>query len=73
MNGQPPEPARLPGEPTLAEVQAQHPTWQCAQGISGIYHAQHTTTGRHVTGEDPLDLNDQIKTAEARHHGPLIP
>jgi hypothetical protein len=55
------------GEPTLADVQARYPLWVCAQGISGLYHAEHTATGQQVTGEDPLDLRDQIKAAEARH------
>jgi hypothetical protein len=71
-----PAPARQPppAEPTLADVQAQHPAWQCAQGISGLFHAHQPTTGQHVTGEDPLDLSDQIKAAEARHaYGPFIP
>jgi hypothetical protein len=55
------------GEPTLADVQAEYPQWQCAQGVSGLYHAEHQATGQQVTGEDPLDLRDQIKAAEARH------
>ena len=54
------------GEPTLADVQAQYPSWRCAQGISGLYHADNQATGQQVTGEDPLDLRDQIKAAEAR-------
>jgi hypothetical protein len=54
-------------EPTLADVQAQYPQWRCAQGISGLYHADNEATGQQVTGEDPLDLRDQIKAAEARH------
>jgi hypothetical protein len=54
-------------EPTLAEVQAQYPAWRCARGISELYYAQHAATGTQVTGEDPLDLRDQIKAAEARH------
>jgi hypothetical protein len=53
------------GEPTLADVQAQYPQW-CAQGVSGLYHADNEATGQQVTGEDPLDLRDQIKAAEAR-------
>jgi hypothetical protein len=53
-------------EPTLADVAAQYPHWACAQGISGLYHAEHTATGYQVTGEDPLDLRDQIKAADAR-------
>jgi hypothetical protein len=55
------------GEPTLAEVQAQYPDWQCGQAISGMYFADRPATGQQVTGEDPLDLRDQIKAAEARH------
>ncbi len=53
-------------EPTLAEVAAEFPHWDCARGISGLYHAEHQATGQQVTGEDPLDLRDQIKAAEAR-------
>ena len=55
------------GEPTLAEVQAQYPHWRCGQAISGMYFADRPATGQQVTGEDPLDLRDQIKAAEARH------
>ncbi len=55
------------GEPTLADVQAEFPQWRCAEGISGMYYAQHQTTGRQVSGEDPLDLRDQIKATESRH------
>jgi hypothetical protein len=55
------------GEPTLAEVQEQHPGWRCARGISELFYAQHTATGVQVVGEDPLDLADQIKAAQARH------
>jgi hypothetical protein len=53
-------------EPTLADVQAQYPQWRCTRGISGMYHAGHEASGQRVTGEDPLDLRDQIKAAEAR-------
>jgi hypothetical protein len=55
------------GEPTLAEVQQEFPAWRCARGISELYYAQHAATGTQVTGEDPLDLRDQIKAALARH------
>jgi len=54
-------------EPTLAEVQVQFPHWDCSRGINTLYYAQHDTTGQRVCGEDPLDLRDQIKAAEARH------
>jgi hypothetical protein len=56
-----------PREPTLAQVQAEFPHWDCAQGINRLYYARHATTGQQVSGEDPLDLRDQIKAAEARH------
>lgn len=54
-------------EPTLAGVQAEFPDWECVQGISGMYHAEREATSQRVIGEDPLDLRDQIKAAEARH------
>ncbi len=55
------------GEPTLAEVQAEYPHWACGQEVSGMYCADRPATGQQVKGEDPLDLRDQIKAAEARH------
>jgi hypothetical protein len=54
------------GEPTLADVQREYPGWECEQGISGFYYAERLATGTRVSGEDPLDLRDQIKAAEAR-------
>jgi hypothetical protein len=59
--------ASQPGEPTLAQVQAEFPHWECTRGINRLYYAKHSATGQQVTGEDPLDLRDQIKAAEARH------
>jgi hypothetical protein len=56
-----------PDEPTLAEVAAEYPHWVCGQEISGMYYADRPATGQQVKGEDPLDLRDQIKAAEARH------
>jgi hypothetical protein len=64
------------GEPTLADVQQEYPGWACARGVSGFCYAEHAATGTQVNGEDPLDLRDQIKAAEARlacglpAHGP---
>jgi hypothetical protein len=55
------------GEPTLAQVQAQFPQWECTRGINRLYYAKYPATGQQVCGEDPLDLRDQIKAAEARH------
>jgi hypothetical protein len=54
------------GEPTLAQVAAEFPFWECTRGISGLCYARNTATGQRVTGEDPLDLKDQVKAAEAR-------
>jgi hypothetical protein len=59
--------AGQPGEPTLAQVAAQFLHWECTRGINRLYYARHPATGQQVTGEDPLDLRDQIKAAEARH------
>ena len=53
-------------EPTLADVQREYPGWVCTRGVSGFYYAEHTATGTQVSGEDPLDLRDQVKAAEAR-------
>jgi hypothetical protein len=53
-------------EPTLADVQRACPGWECVQGISEFYYAEHAATGTQVSGEDPLDLRDQIKAAESR-------
>ena len=60
------QPGRL-GEPTLAQVQAAFPYWACTRGINRLYYAHHAATGQRVCGEDPLDLRDQIKAAEARY------
>jgi hypothetical protein len=54
------------GEPTLPDVQAEFPRWRCFEGINGLYYAQHEATGAQVSGEDPLDLRDQIRAAQAR-------
>jgi hypothetical protein len=56
----------LAGEPALADVQREYPGWQCVQGVSGFFYAEHAATGTQVNGEDPLDLRDQIKAAAAR-------
>jgi hypothetical protein len=60
------------GEPTLAHVQAVLPGWRCWRAPSGLDHARRTdaTPGdpedeTFVTGEDPLDLRDQIRRAQA--------
>ena len=57
---------RQAAEPTLADVQQAYPGWDCVRGISGFCYAEHAATGTQVSGEDPLDLRDQIKAAESR-------
>jgi hypothetical protein len=59
--------AGQPREPTLAQVQAEFPRWECTRGINRLYYAKHPVTGQQVSGEDALDLRDEIKAAEARH------
>jgi hypothetical protein len=62
------------GEPTLADVQAEFPHWQCSRGNNGLYYAERQATSQRVSGEDPLDLRDQIKAAQARHsYDSLLP
>jgi hypothetical protein len=61
------------GEPTLADVQAGHPAWRCWRDpSSGLYHARRTDATpagpddeTSATGEDPLDLRDQIHRAQS--------
>jgi hypothetical protein len=61
-------------EPTLDDVQREFPDWRCEQGINRLYYARHTPTGAQVRGEDPMDLRDQIRAAEARYGlGPWQP
>lgn len=53
-----------PAEPTLTQVAAQFPGWQCWHGPNRLCYARHTATGTQVRAEDPLDLRDQIGAAE---------
>ncbi|HEY3955262.1 MAG TPA: hypothetical protein VGM53_17980 [Streptosporangiaceae bacterium] len=60
------------GDPTLADVQAAHPAWHCWRAPSGLCHARRTDAKpsdpedeTFVTSEDPLDLRDQIRRAQA--------
>jgi hypothetical protein len=58
-----------PGEePTLADVQREYPAWRCGKAVSGLYYARRADASpgdqAEVTGEDPLDLRDQIRKAE---------
>lgn len=55
------------GEPTLADVQEEHPGWRCWEGVNRLCYARHSPTGTEVRGEDPLDLRDQIRATERLH------
>lgn len=65
--------SRYHEEPTLADVQAQYPAWRCwDSALGGLCHARRTDATpddpedeTSVTGEDPLDLRDQIRRAES--------
>lgn len=56
-------------EPTLADVQREHPKWECRRAVSGLYYARRADAqpedSTYVQGEDPLDLRDQIRRAES--------
>jgi hypothetical protein len=53
-------------EPTLADVAREFPDWHPCRGPSGLYYAGRTDTAQ-VSGEDPLDLRDQIRGWIGRH------
>jgi hypothetical protein len=59
-----PTPARRSGaEPTLDEVAAEFPGWECWRGIAGLVYARKPLTSPPVVirAEDPQDLRDQIR------------
>ena len=53
--------------PALDDVAREHPRWRCWKGIAGLLYA--TLRGSSppvvVRGEDPMDLRDEIRPAEA--------
>ncbi|HEY2579125.1 MAG TPA: hypothetical protein VGI74_22685 [Streptosporangiaceae bacterium] len=57
------------GEPSLADVQREYPSWRCSRAVSGLCYARRADAKpgdrASVKGEDPLDLRDQIRRAEA--------
>lgn len=59
---------RAAGEPMLTDVQHQYPAWTCWHA-HGWYHARRSApppgSQQEVRGEDPLDLRDEIRRAEA--------
>jgi hypothetical protein len=60
-------------EPTLAQVQAEFPRWECWRAVSGLFYARPPSakpgSGRLVHGEDPLDLRHEIIRAQAHEEG----
>jgi hypothetical protein len=58
---------KLPGEPTLADVQREFPDWTCWRDTSGMLYARRSSAASdyEAKGEDPTDLRDQINRAEA--------
>lgn len=55
------------GEPTLADIQREHPDYECWRGISGLCYARlHGRLRADVQGEDPRDLRDQIIRHQAQ-------
>jgi hypothetical protein len=58
-----PIPARRSGEPTLDEVAAEFPGWECWRGIAGLLYARKMLSSPPVVirAEEPQDLRDQIR------------
>ena len=53
-------------EPTLEDIARQHPGWRVWKGADQMCHASPLSgPALAVRGEDPADLADQIKRAEA--------
>lgn len=52
-------------EPSLEQVMHQFPGWTGQREIAGHYTAVRAIGGTRVRGEDPVDLRDQIRRAEA--------
>jgi hypothetical protein len=67
MTGSDPAPAQPAPEPTLDDVARECPRWHCWQGIAGLLYAslRGSSPPIVVRGEDPMDLRDQIRRAEA--------
>ena len=50
-------------EPTLDEVAAEFPGWECWRGIAGLVYGRKLLSSPPVVirAEDPTDLRDQIR------------
>jgi hypothetical protein len=61
------DPAAAAAEPTLDDITREHPRWHCWKGVSGLLYAslRHSSPPVVVRGEDPADLRDSIRRAEA--------
>jgi hypothetical protein len=57
----------VPGEPTQASLEHEFPLWKAERGTDDLCHARRTVgAASTATGEDWLDLRDQIIRAEAK-------
>jgi hypothetical protein len=54
------EQSACPEPPSLAELQAGFPDWNMDRGLSGRYYAWRPEDSPVVSGEDLLDLRDQV-------------
>jgi hypothetical protein len=52
---------------SLAELQAEFPAWLIDRGISGYYYARRPRNSAVLSGEDLLDMRDQILGWIRRH------
>jgi hypothetical protein len=55
---------------SLAELQAEFPAWLIDRGVSGYYYARRPKDSAVLSGEDLLDLRDQIRGWIGRHDPP---
>jgi hypothetical protein len=72
---QPDQPSALASQPALAQIQAEHPGWQCWAGLSGACYALHLAalhaipappcgTIYLIKASDPTDLRRQLRNPQ---------
>jgi hypothetical protein len=56
---------------SIAEIESEYPTWQVWEGVNQMFYARLIKSSPPVviTGEDLLDLRDQIRGWIGRHTG----
>jgi hypothetical protein len=54
-------------ESALDDIAREYPRWRCWRGVSGLVYAglRHSSPPVVVRGEDPANLRDSIRRAEA--------